>query len=119
MAKKPSRVRILMARHQDEDSNPVGRSDPATVLTGLPRTVRRHELRLIAPLADSTIYEMERRGEFPRRFYLTRRCAVWDLGEVETWLEQRRQTYLAGCAKIAPGPDVHRRKTSPVKAADA
>lgn len=38
--------------------------------TGLPRTIRRHELRLIAPLADSTIYEMERRGEFPRRFNL-------------------------------------------------
>jgi prophage regulatory protein len=41
---------------------------------------------------------------------------VWDLEEVETWLEQRRQTYLAGRAKIAPGPNVHRRKTRPVKA---
>jgi hypothetical protein len=35
------------------------------------------------PLADTTIYEMERRGEFPRRFHLTSRCVAWDRGEVE------------------------------------
>ncbi len=65
MAKKPSRVRILVMPHrEDEDSNPVGYSGPATVLTGLPRTIWRHELRLIVPLADSTIYGMEKRGEF-------------------------------------------------------
>ena len=31
------------------------------------RTVRRPELRKIVPLANTTIYEMEQRGEFPRR----------------------------------------------------
>ena len=30
------------------------------------RTIRRHQLREIVPLADSTIYDMEQRGEFPR-----------------------------------------------------
>jgi Prophage CP4-57 regulatory protein (AlpA) len=39
---------------------------------GFRRTIRRRELRQIVPLADTTIYEMERRGDFPRRFYLTR-----------------------------------------------
>jgi prophage regulatory protein len=29
------------------------------------RTVRRPELRKIVPLASTTIYEMEQRGEFP------------------------------------------------------
>lgn len=43
------------------------------------RTIRRQELRQIVPLAETTIYEMERRGEFPRRFNLTPRCVVWDL----------------------------------------
>lgn len=76
-AKKPTRVRILMMPYREyEHSDPVGYSGPATVLTGLPRTSRRHELRLIVPLADSTIYEMEKRGEFPRRFNLTPRCVV-------------------------------------------
>lgn len=86
-SKKPSRVRILMMPYQeDEDGDPVAYSGPVTVLTGLPRTTRRHELRLIVPLADSTIYETEKRGEFPRRFNLTPRCVGWDLEEVEVWL---------------------------------
>lgn len=42
----------------------------------LRRTTRRTELRQIVPLADSTIYEMERRGEFPQQFFLTPRCVV-------------------------------------------
>lgn len=63
MIKKPSRVRILMMSYQDDDDkDPAGYAGPATVLTGLPRMIRRHELRLIVPLADSTIYEMEKRG---------------------------------------------------------
>ena len=59
--------------------------------SGLRRTIRRSELRQIVPLADSTIYELERRGEFPQRFFLTARCVVWDLREVLAWIESRRQ----------------------------
>ena len=70
----------------------------------LRRTIRRTELRQIVPLADSTIYEMERRGEFPQRFFLTPRCVVWDLAEVMTWLEGRRRGADGGVKK-APVPD--------------
>lgn len=76
------------------------------------RTIRRQELRQIVPLAETTIYEMERRGEFPRRFNLTPRCVVWDLAEVEAWIEQRKQTRRGSVSK----PDVHLRKTRPVRA---
>ncbi len=116
MTKKPSRVRVLMIPYQrDDDSDPAGYSSPATFLTGLPRAIRRHELRLIVPLADTTIYEMEQRGEFPRRFYLTPRCVVWDLKEVGAWLGERRRANTAGHTKISIGPDVRLRKTRPVK----
>ena len=76
----------------------------------LRRTIRRSELRQIVPLADSTIYELERRGEFPQRFFLTARCVVWDLAEVETWLRSRRQSGSADAVKKAPVPDFRRRK---------
>jgi prophage regulatory protein len=76
------------------------------------RTIRRHELRQIVPLAETTIYEMERRGEFPRRFNLTPRCVVWDLAEVQAWVEERKQAPRTGVSK----PDVHLRKTRPVRA---
>jgi prophage regulatory protein len=77
----------------------------------LRRTIRRNELRQIVPLADSTIYELERRGEFPQRFFLTPRCVVWDLAEVEAWLRSRRQPEAGKEVKKAPVPDYKLRKS--------
>lgn len=79
----------------------------------LKRTIRRPELRSMVPLADSTIYEMERRGEFPKRFNLTPRCVVWDLAEVEAWIEACKTSVTKN--KKAPPPDVHKRKARPVR----
>ncbi|ASG21815.1 MULTISPECIES: helix-turn-helix transcriptional regulator [Nitrospirillum] len=79
------------------------------------RVIRRPELRKIVPLADTTIYEMEQRGEFPKRFFLTPRCVVWDLTEVETWLDERRRASDADVVRRAPAPDVRRRRARPVR----
>lgn len=79
--------------------------------TPIKRTIRRQQLREIVPLADSTIYEMEQRGEFPRRFALSPRCVVWDLSEVEAWLAARRSTPIAR----AQSPDVRQRQSRPVR----
>lgn len=79
------------------------------------RPIRRPELRKLVPLSDTTIYEMEQRGEFPRRFFLTSRCVVWDLSEVETWLAARREASDAGAISKAAGPDVRKRRTRPVR----
>ena len=73
--------------------------------------VRRQQLRELVPLADTTIYEMEQRGEFPKRFYLTPRCPVWDLREINLWLAARR----AANGQTPPHPDVRRRKSRPVR----
>jgi prophage regulatory protein len=62
MTKKSNRIRVLMMPYrEDEDGDPVSYAGPATVLTGLPRTIRRHELRLIVPLptAPSTRWKSE------------------------------------------------------------
>ena len=53
---------------------------PVKIIEAKP-AIRRQQLRGLVPLANTTIYEMEQRGEFPRRFYLTPRCPEWDLGE--------------------------------------
>jgi prophage regulatory protein len=79
------------------------------------RTIRRHQLREMVPLADTTIYDMEQRGEFPQRFYLTSRSVVWDLSEVEAWLEERRRASRTKIVKRAPIPDVPLRKTRPIR----
>jgi len=80
----------------------------------LRRTIKKPQLHQMVPLADSTIWEMERRGEFPKRFLLTPRCVVWDLAEVEAWLAVRRSQPIVR----ATPPDVHKRRSRPVRAAD-
>ncbi|MBX3429959.1 MAG: AlpA family phage regulatory protein [Hyphomonadaceae bacterium] len=86
----------------------------AAAANALPRYIRRHELRQVVPVADTTIYEMEQRGDFPKRFYLTSRCPVWDLSEVEAWIKQRRAE--ADSDKTKSGaPDVRKRKRRPVR----
>ena len=82
--------------------------------TQIRRTIRRQQLREMVPMADSTIYEMEQRGEFPRRFALSPRCIVWDLAEIEAWLMARR----AAPIRRAQHPDITKRKTRPVKGQD-
>lgn len=79
------------------------------------RTVRRRELHSIVPLADTTIYEMEQRGEFPRRFNLTARCVVWDLDEVQAWVDARKTAARSGTKEGTRGPDVRQRKSRPVR----
>jgi prophage regulatory protein len=83
------------------------------------RAVRRRELRKIVPLADTTIYEMEKRGDFPRRFYLTSKCVVWDLAEVEQWLTDRRIASATGAVRRPPDPNVRHRKCRPVRQAQS
>ncbi|WP_298330543.1 AlpA family transcriptional regulator [Asticcacaulis sp.] len=80
------------------------------------RAIRRDELKQIVPLSYSTIYDMERKGEFPQRFYLTSRSPVWDLGEVETWLEARKEMSRSKKVKVVT-PDVRLRKARPVRSA--
>lgn len=79
------------------------------------RTIRRKELHQIVPLAETTIYEMEQRGAFPQRFRLTTRCVVWDLSEVEAWIEDRKQSSRSEVERYANGPDVRLRRYRPVR----
>ena len=78
------------------------------------RTIRRQQLKQIVPLADSTIFGMEQRGEFPRRFALSPRCVVWDLSEVEEWLASRRTRPIERGQQV----DVRYRRSRPVKDSD-
>ena len=75
------------------------------------RIIRRSELKRLVPLSATTIYELERKGEFPRRFYLTPRCVVWSLEEVLGWIETRKNE--TDRSKVCH-PDVTERRYRPV-----
>ncbi|MGL3821333.1 helix-turn-helix transcriptional regulator [Sphingopyxis sp. R3-92] len=75
------------------------------------RTIRRQQLKEMVPLADSTIFEMEQRGEFPRRYALSPRTVVWNLAEVEAWLADRQAKPIRRAQVV----DVRDRRTRPVR----
>ena len=52
--------------------------------------INRKKLHAMIPLCERTIFNMEQRGEFPRRIALTSRNVAWDLAEVEEWIEKRK-----------------------------
>lgn len=53
--------------------------------------INRKKLHTMIPLSERTIYDLEQRGEFPRRIVLTSRSVAWDLAEIEAWIEARKQ----------------------------
>ena len=114
--RKPTveRIRLGLSQSFEFDSPSKAEISMAQASPPLRRTIKKPELHQMVPLADSTIWEMERRGEFPKRFLLTPRCVVWDLAEVEAWLERRRNQPI----RRAPPPDVRRRVSRPVRTSD-
>lgn len=62
--------------------------------------INRKTLLSMIPLSDRTIYNLEQRGEFPRRIVLTSRSVAWDLAEVENWIEEKRRSALKA---VRPG----------------
>lgn len=63
--------------------------------------INRKKLLKMIPLSSRTIYNLEQRGEFPRRIALTSRNVAWDLTEVEGWIEARKSS---GIQAARPGP---------------
>ncbi|CAB3943982.1 MULTISPECIES: helix-turn-helix transcriptional regulator [Pseudomonadota] len=62
--------------------------------------INRKKLLAMIPLSERTIFNMEQRGEFPRRIALTSRNVAWDLAEVEGWIEARKSS---GTQAMRPG----------------
>nr|CCA82253.1 putative regulatory protein, AlpA family (modular protein) [blood disease bacterium R229] len=62
--------------------------------------INRKKLLSMIPLSERTIFNMEQRGEFPRRIALTSRNVAWDLEEVEAWIEARKSS---GTQAARPG----------------
>ena len=54
--------------------------------------INRKTLLAMIPLSDRAIFNMEKRGDFPRRIVLTSRNVAWDLAEVEKWIESRKES---------------------------
>lgn len=72
---------------------PVDLTTPGRVL------IKRKQLLQKVPLSERTILDMEKRGEFPRRFTISQSLVAWDLDEIDAWIEAKKK---AGVQADAP-----------------
>lgn len=49
--------------------------------------ISKKQLLEMIPLCERTIYNFEKQGKFPQRIALSSRKVVWDLAEVEAWID--------------------------------
>ena len=42
-------------------------------------------------ISRSQLYRLINQGDFPKQYHLSVRTAVWDEGEIEAWLLQKKQ----------------------------
>lgn len=54
--------------------------------------ISKKQLLAMIPLCERTIYNFEKQGRFPRRIALSSRKVVWDLAEVEEWINSCRES---------------------------
>ncbi|MGX9730178.1 helix-turn-helix transcriptional regulator [Janthinobacterium aestuarii] len=67
--------------------------------------IKRRQLLQKVPLCERTILNLEKRGQFPRRFCITSRLVAWDLKEVDAWIaEQQTAARLPGVQQAHPVP---------------
>ena len=67
--------------------------------------IKRRQLLEKVPLCERTILNLEKRGQFPRRFSITSRLVAWDLKEVDAWIaEQQTAARRPGAPQAHPVP---------------
>ncbi len=77
------------------------------------RAILRDELRAIIPLPDAIVDELERLGDFPRRFELAPGYEAWDCAEVTAWMKQRRSSPRAASPPTAAEDRPHSSHVEP------
>lgn len=59
------------------------------------RVLRWPQVQRLVGLSKSTVWRMERDGNFPRRRQLAVRAVGWDAREVENWMDTRKKGGMA------------------------
>ncbi len=79
-------IQYLMNSIQEE----IARPDPAPSNNKFSeRIIRSQEVKEITGLSRTTIWRLERKGEFPSRVALSEKSVGWRLGDIEQWIRNR------------------------------
>ena len=58
-------------------------------INGLPLILRKKQVLALVGLSASTIYTLEKAGDFPQRVKLSQRATGWLTSDIERWLASK------------------------------
>jgi predicted DNA-binding transcriptional regulator AlpA len=61
--------------------------------------ILRDELKRLVPLSVTTIWRLERAGQFPRRIPISEKRVAWRRSAIEAWLERRAAAPMPGAVQ--------------------
>ena len=68
------------------------------------KILRVHDVTRVTGLSRTTLWRLERRGEFPRRLRLSQNSCGWLAKEIDDWLLSRPRGMTFGDSDSVPHP---------------
>ena len=56
------------------------------------RAIKLPKVKEITSLSNATIYRLIKQGAFPKQIKLSERTVVWNMDEIDNWLEEKMDT---------------------------
>ena len=56
------------------------------------KAIKLPKVMEITSLSNATIYRLIKQGDFPKQIKLSQRTVVWNMDEIDNWLEHKMDT---------------------------
>jgi len=63
----------------------------------VPRLYRRKQVIELTGIPRSSLYELERAGNFPKHFQVSPKISAWLAEDVHTWIQAQAEKRALGC----------------------
>ena len=60
------------------------------------RLIRFPEVRKICGLSRSSVWRLQRAGQFPRAYKISSRACAWSLSDLSIWMEEQKSRTKCG-----------------------
>ena len=56
------------------------------------KAIKLAKVMEITSLSNATIYRLMKQGDFPKQIKLSQRSVIWDMNEIDNWLQEKMDT---------------------------
>ena len=56
------------------------------------KAIKLAKVMEITSLSNATIYRLMKQGDFPKQIKLSQRSVIWNMNEIDNWLQEKMDT---------------------------